>query len=129
MFIDTHKKDERIAVLKDSSSLCDLDDDFTDVFKKSLIERYQHRPQCLRSMCLAEFAANYATDYRVSEDDDDDDDNNDVLPSFDQNEPQASSKITLTDRFGKNEKVPERGYYKIQAIISNPNQLTGIEQS
>ena len=104
VFIDTHKKDERIAVLKDSSSLCDLDDDDTDVFKKSLIERYQHRPQCLRSMCLAEFAANYATDYRVSEDDDDDDNNNDVLPSFDQDEPQASSKITLTDRFGKMKK-------------------------
>ena len=39
MFIDTHKKDERIAVLKDSS-FCDLDDDDTYVFKKSLIERY-----------------------------------------------------------------------------------------
>ena len=103
VFIDTHKKDERIAVLKDSSSLCDLDDDDTDVFKKSLIERYQHRPQSLRSMCLAEFAANYATDYRVNEDDDDDD-HNDVLPSFDQAEPQASSKITLTDRFGKMKK-------------------------
>ena len=103
VFIDTHKKAERIAVLKDSSSLLDLDDDDTDVFKKSLIERYQHRPQSLRSMCLAEFAANYATDYRVNEDDDDDD-HNDVLPSFDQAEPQASSKITLTDRFGKMKK-------------------------
>ena len=58
----------------------------------------------LRSMCLAEFATNYATDYRVSEDDDDDNDNNDVLPSFDQDEPQASSKIILTDRFGKMKK-------------------------
>ena len=104
VFIDTHKKDERIAVLKHSFSLCDLDDDDTDVFRRSLIERYQHRPQCLRSMCLVEFAANHATDYRVSEDDDDDNDNNDVLPSFDQDEPQASSKIILTDHFGKMKK-------------------------
>ena len=116
MFIDTHKKAERIVVLKDSSSFLDLDDDDTDVFKKSLIERYQHRLQSLRSMCLAEFAANYATDYRVSEDDDDDD-HNDVLPSFDQDEPQASSKITLTDRFGK------------MKMCQNLKQLTGIEQS
>ena len=35
MFIDTHKKAERIAVLKDSSSLLDLDDDDTDVFKRA----------------------------------------------------------------------------------------------
>ena len=113
MFIDTHKKDERIAVVKDSSSLCDLDDDDTDVFKKSLIKRYQHRPQCLRSMCLAEFAANYATDYRVSEDDNDND-NNDVLPSFDQDEPQASSKITLTDRFGKMKKRQKEAIIKFR---------------
>ena len=46
------------------------------------------------------FATNYATDYRVREDDDDDN-YNDVLPSFDKNEPQTSSKTTLTDCFGK----------------------------
>ena len=65
-------------------------------------------PSPLRSMCLAKFAANYATDYRVSEDDDDDNNNNDVLPSFDLDEPQASSKITLPDRFGKMKKCQKK---------------------
>ena len=53
-----------------------LDDDDTNVFQKSLIDRYQHRPQQLQSMCLAEFAATYV----VSE---------------------SNVTITLTDRFGK----------------------------
>ena len=43
-----------------------LEDDDTDVFQKSIIDRYQHRPQHLQSMCLAEFAATYATNYQRS---------------------------------------------------------------
>ena len=35
-----------------------------NVFHKSLIDRYQHRPQQLASMCLAEFAATYVTNYK-----------------------------------------------------------------
>ena len=57
VFIDTNPKNERIAVLKDCKSLSELDDHDTNVFQKSLIDRYQHRPQDLQSMCLAEFAA------------------------------------------------------------------------
>lgn len=48
----------------------------TNVFKKSLIDRYEHRPRSLQSMSLAEFAAIYATNYRVR-----DDDESDALPS------------------------------------------------
>ena len=61
MFIDTNPKSERIAVLKNKEMLSQLEDDDTDVFQKSLIDRYQHRPQHLQSMCLDEFAATYAT--------------------------------------------------------------------
>ena len=52
VFVDTNLKHERIAVLKTNDSLSQLDDDDTNVFQKSLIDRYQHRPQQLSSMCL-----------------------------------------------------------------------------
>lgn len=63
VFIDTNPKSERIAVLKSKEMLSQLEDDDTDVFQKSLIDRYQHRPQHLQSICLAEFAATFATNY------------------------------------------------------------------
>ena len=56
VFVNTNPKHERIAVLKSHDSLSQLDDDDTNVFQKSLIDRYQHRPQQLNSICLAEFA-------------------------------------------------------------------------
>ena len=90
VFVDTSRKDERIALLKDSKALKDLPDDDTNVFQKSLIDRYQHRPQHLQSMCLTEFAAIYTTDYKA--------DGNDVLPPSDSDA--TSSCIKLTDNFG-----------------------------
>ena len=57
MFVDTNPKSERVAVLKNSNALKDLDDDGTNVFQKSLIDRYEDRANELQSMCLAEFAA------------------------------------------------------------------------
>ena len=44
VFVDTNPKNERIAVLKDNISLSKLDDEDTNVFQKSLLDRYQHRP-------------------------------------------------------------------------------------
>ena len=55
--VNINCKSERIAVLKDKISLSKLDDEDTNVFQKSLIDRYIHRPQKLQSICLAEFAA------------------------------------------------------------------------
>ena len=46
-FVNTNPKNERIAVLKNNDSLSELNDDDTNVFQKSLIDRYQHRPQQL----------------------------------------------------------------------------------
>ena len=94
VFVDTNPKNERIAVLKGKDSLNELNDDDTDVFQKSLIDRYQHRPQQLRSMCLAEFAANYVVNYKP-------DDSNvcDALP--DEESDVTSTKISLTGGFGK----------------------------
>ena len=72
-----------------------INDDDTDVFQKSLIDRYEHRPLELQSMCLAEFAATFATKYQTQDADTD----NDVLlhTSMDS----TSSQITLTDNYGK----------------------------
>ena len=41
-----------------------LENDDTDVFNKNLIDRHQHRQRELHSMCLAEFAATFVTNYR-----------------------------------------------------------------
>ena len=93
VFVDTNLKKERIAVLKDKNTLDQLDDDDTNVFQKSLIDRYQHRPTQLQSMCLAEFAATYVTNYQHE------DHECDALPASD-NET-ISTQIKLTDGFGK----------------------------
>ena len=87
VFVDTNPKNERIAVLKSPDSLSQLEDDDTNVFQKSLIDRYQHRPQSLRDMCLAEFAAMYVVNYEC-----------DALPASESDV--TSTKITLTDSFG-----------------------------
>ena len=48
VFVDTNPKSERIAVLKDKTS---LEHEDTNVFQKSLIDRSQHRPRQIQSMC------------------------------------------------------------------------------
>ena len=67
VFVDTNPKSKRIAVLKGKDMLSQLEDDDTDVFHKSLIDRYTHRPRELHDMCLAEFAATFVTNYRSDE--------------------------------------------------------------
>ena len=39
VFVDTNPKSERIAVLKDSVTLSQLEDDDSDVFQKSLVSK------------------------------------------------------------------------------------------
>ena len=104
VFVDTNPKHERIAVLKNPDFLNQLEDDDTNVFQKYLIDRYQHRPQQLASMCLAEFAATYVTNYKP-----DDSMTSDTLPDI-ENEV-TSTQITLTGGFGKMSKR------KQQAVI------------
>ena len=103
VFVNTNPKHERIAVLKNNDSLSQLNDDDTDVFQKSLIDRYQHRPEKLNFMCLAEFAATYVTNYKP------DDNVCDALP--DVASPSTSTQIKLTSGFGKMSKR------KQQAVI------------
>ena len=67
VFVDTNDKKERIAVLKSPDMINKLDEDDTNVFQKSLIDRYKHRPAQLRDMCLAEFATTYCTSYNTKD--------------------------------------------------------------
>ncbi len=92
IFVNTNLKNERIAVLKSSNELNQLDDDETDVFQKSFVDRYQHRPREIQSMCFAEFAASYTVKYGT-------DDVSDVLPVEETDI--TSSQIVLTDGFGR----------------------------
>ena len=87
VFVDTNPKSEQIAVLKGKDMLSQLEDDDTDVFQKSLIDRYQHRPRDLNSMCLAEFATTFITDYKHSDNSD-----CDTLPPV-ENEMKAFERI------------------------------------
>ena len=89
--------------LQNNDSLSQLNDDDTNVFHKNLIDRYQHRPQQLNSMCLAEFAAAYVVNYKP------DDSMFDAIPALESDT--TSTQITLTDKFGK---MNER---KQQAVI------------
>ena len=50
VFVDTNSKSE---LLKSRDMLSQMEEDDTDVFLKSLIDQYQHRPRELQSMCLA----------------------------------------------------------------------------
>jgi hypothetical protein len=94
VFISTNPKNERIAVLKKKDMLNNLHDDDTNIFCTNLIDRYQHRPQPLNSMCLAEFAATYVTNYRA-----DDDDVCDALPET-EHDTVHSNEIKLTGGYG-----------------------------
>ena len=68
VFVDTNPKSEQIAVLKSKDMLSQLEDGYTDVFNKSLIDRYQHRTREVQSMCLVEFAATFVTNYHHKDD-------------------------------------------------------------
>ncbi len=93
IFVDTNPKCNRIGVLKDFNAISQLDDDDSNVFQKSLIDRYEHRPHTLDSMCLAEFAANYVTSYQTES-------NDDVLPNENVETHKTNARIYLTNGFG-----------------------------
>jgi hypothetical protein len=46
-------------MLKASSELKELDDNCTDIYEESIIDRFKTRPDTYSGICLAEFAAYY----------------------------------------------------------------------
>ena len=93
VFINTNKKEERVGVVKRPSDLDKLDDDDESVFQNSIIDRYQHRPTNLESMCLAECAATYVVVYK-------NEDASDALPPPDESSILGSGRIKLTGGMG-----------------------------
>ena len=95
-YIPTGLKEQRTRVIKPKAVLDRMDDDDTDIFAVSPLDKYENRPDSLENMCLADFIANYrhksATDADPVEDNtiegylkpvagyinDDDNDNNDI---------------------------------------------------
>ena len=67
------------------------------MFQKSLIDRYQHRPEQISSMCLAEFASTYCTSYNAKDDVD-----TDALP--DSESQTSTKKITVTSQMHERKK-------------------------
>ena len=63
VFFNTNTPDQRIGLLKPFHCLEAMDDSNEDIFQKSLLDRYVHRPQELEEMSYAEFGANYAVLY------------------------------------------------------------------
>ena len=63
-FINTNLPNNRIRMIKSKEELELLPDNSTDIFKKSIIDRYMDRPTCgkfasLKTVCLAQFASLY----------------------------------------------------------------------
>ena len=63
-FINTNLPDNRIMMIKSKEELELLPDNSTDIFKKSIIDRYMDRPTCgkfasLKTACLGQFASLY----------------------------------------------------------------------
>ena len=59
-FVDVNSSKTRIGVLRKQEELKQLDDNDTNVFLKSLMDRYKHRPSSLNVLSLADFAALYS---------------------------------------------------------------------
>ena len=65
--VNCDMKKNRVSLPKTQEQLSKMDDDETNVFATSVIDRYVARPNDLKEMCLASFAVNYdvllATDF------------------------------------------------------------------
>ena len=92
VFLNTNVATERISVLKPLQHLEMMHDEDEDVFHKSMIDRYIHRPLELESMCFAEFGANYTVVYK--------EESQDSLPLMNEDATSTSRKIKLVDNFG-----------------------------
>ena len=63
-FINTNLPNDRIRMIKSKEELELLPDKSTDIFKKSIIDKYMNRPTSgkfasLKTVCLAQFASLY----------------------------------------------------------------------
>ena len=57
--VNCEMKENRVSLPKSQEQLSKMDDDDTNVFVTSVIDKYAARPNDLKQMCLASFAVNY----------------------------------------------------------------------
>ena len=93
VFLNTNASDQKIGLLKPLQCLEARDDD-ENIFQKSLLDRYIHRPAQFEDVSYAEFGANYTVIYSEKNQDDS---LSSVMNDADAVSPQ---KIKLTDNFG-----------------------------
>ena len=78
-YIYTGKSEERLRVLKPKHVLETMDPDDPNVYSAGIIERYINRPDTLRDLCYADFAANYVN-ANITKDHEEDDIENYTTP-------------------------------------------------
>jgi hypothetical protein len=59
IFVNTNLPEERVRIIKCQEDLQKLLPDSTEIYCNGLIGYYVQRPEIWKSICLAEFAANY----------------------------------------------------------------------
>ena len=57
--VNSEMKENRVSLPKTQEQLSKMDDDDTDIFATSIIDRYAAGPNDLKQMCLVSFAVNY----------------------------------------------------------------------
>ncbi|XP_066926766.1 uncharacterized protein [Clytia hemisphaerica] len=102
-FVITGPKEKRTRILKSPSEVAKLDPDSKNVYKNSMFDKYQNRPNKLKDMCLADFASIYTyqkkkeNEEEIEEANETDDEINETL-EIDDNAPKT---ITLKNGMGK----------------------------
>ncbi|XP_066930953.1 uncharacterized protein [Clytia hemisphaerica] len=102
-FVITGPKEKRTRILKSPSELAKLDPDSKNVYKNSMFDKYQNRPNKLKDMCLADFASIYTypkkkeNEEEIEEANETDDEINETQ-EIDDNAPKT---ITLKNGMGK----------------------------
>ncbi|XP_066926640.1 uncharacterized protein [Clytia hemisphaerica] len=102
-FVITGPKEKRTRILKSPSELAKLDPDSKNVYKNSMFDKYENRPNKLKDMCLADFASIYTypkkneNEEEIEEPNETDDEIVETL-EIDNNAPKT---ITLNNGMGK----------------------------
>jgi hypothetical protein len=94
IFISTGPPEERIIFVKTDNELRNLDSDSTDIGAKGLLDHYIQRPDEVKDICLAEFAAWYTYSSRKSKPTD-----TEILDVVDVNEAEVSDEQVELPKF------------------------------
>ena len=127
LFVNTDSKETRSAALKTKEELDKMDNEAEDVFQKTIMDRCSSRPDCLDGLCLAEFAANYTTDYKETAEDIDD-----SVPEIleeEENQNKLPQKIMLKHGNGRMHKRKHEAMIRFRKFSKERIQVIFTEQN